>query len=82
MVCLVLLIYLLTSVMWRLALMLSPSFLGVRTTLLHQSVGSSPTSVYDVLTVPSVWDLMEFLFQGYRYSTLLLNRPWGIRHHM
>ena len=44
MVCLVLLMYLLTSVMSRLALTLSPSFLGVRTTVLYQSVGSSPTS--------------------------------------
>ena len=44
MVCLVLLMYLFTSVMSKLALTLSPSFFGVRTTLLHQSVGSSPTS--------------------------------------
>ena len=44
MACLVLLMYLLATVTSRLALMFSPSFFGVRTTLMHQSVGSSPTS--------------------------------------
>ena len=77
MVCLVLLMYLLMSVMSRLALMLSLSF-GVTTTLLHQSVGSSPTSsmMSRLCHLSRIWS--NFSFRGIDTPLCLGSAPGAL----
>ena len=79
--CLVILMYLFSSVLSRLAHMLSPSFFGVKTTLLHHTVGSSPASL--ILSIPShfINSWSNLCSAGWISLVVFEQPPWRLGQH-